>query len=276
MDDQGQWFRLHHLFQSLLQNLLQEQLTPDEIASVRRRASAWCAEHGLLDEAIDYALTSGDPAAAVQMLVRHRYALMNAGHWRQLDRWLKRLPADVVAQSLPLLSVQGYLAMQRTAPWEALAIYQQAVPLLTARSPASEEDQAAMVELAVLKSLQDFAEGHFALVAADTRKTLDQLPARALYIRAVATTHIGVALQFAGEPEQCASTFREALSVPGWPAGAHAVLLNNFCIAQLLQGDLNGILETAGESLRFAEKSRLSELLSEGKVPPGHCSLLAQ
>ena len=62
---------------------------------------------------------------------------MNAGQWRQLDRWLKRLPADVVAQSLPLLSAQGYLAMQRTAPWEALAIYQQAAPLLTAdrRSP---------------------------------------------------------------------------------------------------------------------------------------------
>jgi LuxR family transcriptional regulator, maltose regulon positive regulatory protein len=269
LDDQGEWFRLHHLFQSLLQNLAQEQLTPDEFASVRLRASAWCAEHGLLDEAIDYALTYGDPAAAAQMLVRHRYALMNAGRWRQLDRWLKRLPDDVVAQSLPLLSVQGYLAMQRTAPWEALAICQQAALLLAARSPQSADDQAAMAELAVLKSLQELTEGRFALAADNTRKSLEQLPAQALYIRAVATTHIGVAMQFAGEPEQCASTFRQALSAPGWSAGARAVLLNNFCIAQLMQGDLNGILETAGESLRFAEKSRLSELLSEARCHLG-------
>ena len=159
MDDQGQWFRFHHLFQSLLQNLLREQLTPDEIAGVRLRASVWCAEHGLLDEAIEYALTSGDPAAAVQMVVRHRYALMDAGQWRRLERWLKRLPADVVAQTPLLLSAQGYLAMQRAAPWEALAIYQQAAPLLTTRSPESEDDQAAMAELAVLKSLQDFQQG---------------------------------------------------------------------------------------------------------------------
>ena len=269
LDDQGQWFRFHHLFRSLLQNLLREQLTPDEIGSVRLRASVWCAEHGLLDEAIEYALTSGDPEAAVQTVVRHRYDLMAAGQWRQLERWLQRLPADVVAQSLPLLSVQGYLAMQRTAPWEALAIYQQAAPLLTARFPESEDDQAAMVELAVLKGLQDLQEGHFALAAANTRKSLEQLPARALYIRAVATTHIGVAMQCAGEPEQCASTFREALSAPGWPAGVRAVLLNNFCIAQLMQADLNGILETASESLRFAEKSRLFELLSEARCHLG-------
>ena len=103
----------------------------------------------------------------------------------------------------------------------------------------------------------------------NTRKSLEQLPARALYIRAVATTHIGVAMQFAGEPEQCASTFREALDAPGWPAGARAVLLNNFCIAQLMQGDLNGIRETAGEGLRFAEKSRLSELLSHARYHLG-------
>ena len=262
LDDQGQWFRFHHLFQSLLQNLAQEQLTPDEIAGVRLRASAWCAEHGLLDEAIEYALTSGDPAAAVQMLVRHRYAMMNAGQWRRLERWLKRLPADVVAQTPLLLSAQGYLAMQRAAPWEALAIYQQAAPLLTARSLESEDDRAAMAELAVLKSLQDFQQGQFVLAAANTRKSLEQLPGQAQSIRAVATTRIGIALHLAGEPEQCTSTFREALSAPGWPAGARAVLLNDFCRIQFIRGDLRGVLETAGESLRFAENSRVPELLS--------------
>lgn len=57
---------------------------------MRLRASAWCAEHGLLDEAIEYALRSGDTAAAVQMLVRHRYAMMNAGRCRRQDRGHQR------------------------------------------------------------------------------------------------------------------------------------------------------------------------------------------
>jgi LuxR family transcriptional regulator, maltose regulon positive regulatory protein len=161
-----------------------------------------------------------------------------------------------------LLSAQGYLAMQRAAPWEALAIYQQAAPLLAARSLESEDDRAAMAELAVLESLQDFQQGQYVLAAANTRKSLEQLPRQAQSIRAVATTRIGIALHLAGEPEQCTRTFREALGVPGWPAGARAVLLSGFCRIQFIRGDLRGVLETAGESLRFAENFRVPELLS--------------
>jgi LuxR family maltose regulon positive regulatory protein len=269
LDDQGQWFRFHHLFQGLLQNLSQEQLTPDEIASVRLRASAWCSEHGLLDEAIEYALTSGDSAAAVQTVVRHRHAMMNAGQWRRLDGWLERLPADAVAQSPLLLSTKGFLALQRSDSWEAFALYQQAAHLLAALSPESENYEVAQAELDVLQHLEDFHAGQFARAAANTRRSLELLPPQALYIQSVAISHIGVAIQFAGNPEQCARTFREALSDPGWPPSAEAVLLNNFCIAQFMQGDLNGVLETAGECLRFAGKSRLPELLNMGRYHLG-------
>ena len=113
LDDQGRWFRFHHLFQGLLQNLSQEQLTPDEIAGVHLRASAWCAENGLVDEAIQYALAAKDTPVAVELVVRHRYALMVAEQWRRLERWLSCCRLMRWRKPRSCRTPGPYLAMQR-------------------------------------------------------------------------------------------------------------------------------------------------------------------
>lgn len=50
LDDQ--WYRYHQLFQRLLQSRLHEQQSRGQIAELHRRASAWFASHGLVEEAI--------------------------------------------------------------------------------------------------------------------------------------------------------------------------------------------------------------------------------
>ena len=51
-DEQQGWYRFHHLFQPLLQQRVQEQSSAEEVAVLRRRASAWYAAQGLIEEAI--------------------------------------------------------------------------------------------------------------------------------------------------------------------------------------------------------------------------------
>ena len=60
LDEQGRWFRYHHLFQQLLQSRLKQRFDPDEISALQMRASCWFAENDLIDEAIQYALAAGD------------------------------------------------------------------------------------------------------------------------------------------------------------------------------------------------------------------------
>ena len=265
LDDQGQWFRLHHLFQSLLRHLLEKSVKPDEIAAVRMRASAWCAENGLLDEAVEYALAAGDGAAAVQILLQHRYDLMNAGQWRYLDRWLKRLPAGIVAESPQLLCTEAFLAMQHNDPWAALAFVGRAGLLLASRTADFAGHQIARAELAMLQPLADILQGQFARAIADTRTSLKHLPPDAHYVRAVALSHIGFALQASGETKEAVRTFKEALAAPGWPSSARAVLLNNCCSIQAMQGDLTGVMQTAAECVRYGGKAQLPELMSLGR-----------
>lgn len=267
--DEGPWFRFHHLFQSLLQDVLRDQVTPDEIAALYLRASNWCAENGRLEDAVRYALAANEPAVAGQVLVRHRMALMDTGQWQRLDRLLELLPAATVAQSPLLLSTRGFIALQHGDPWEAIALEQQATRVLATFSSESEDYHVAQAELAVLRSLQDSLMGQFARAAAKARSSLEQLFPQALYIRAVATTLVAVNVQLAGNPEECDRILLEALSDPGWTPGARAVLLTSLCIARFMRGDLNGVLETARDSLRFAQEFRLPELLSMARYHLG-------
>ena len=68
LDERLGWYRFHHLFQGLLQQRLQERLSQEEIALLHRRASAWYAEQGLLEEALEHALEAGDGREAARLV----------------------------------------------------------------------------------------------------------------------------------------------------------------------------------------------------------------
>ena len=97
LDTQGQWYRYHHLFQELLRARLMRQSSADEVAALHVRASAWFAQNGYLEEALQHALAGQDTAAAVRLVAQHRHALMNDEQWLQLNRWLRLFRAETVA-----------------------------------------------------------------------------------------------------------------------------------------------------------------------------------
>ena len=51
LDEHQGWYRFHHLFRPLLQQRLREYISTEELATLHRRASAWYAEQGLIEEA---------------------------------------------------------------------------------------------------------------------------------------------------------------------------------------------------------------------------------
>ena len=269
LDDQGRWFRFHHLFQGLLQDLLQEQLTPGEIADVHLRASAWCAENGLVDEAIRHALAAKNTSVAVELVVRNRYALMAAEQWRRLDRWLQLLPADAAAQSALLSNARAFLAMQRGEEKVLLASQRQAELLLATIPAEAEEHKIVEAELAVLHAVRDYYSGQATRAIANARRGLDLLPPQALHIRAMAMAVIVTSLQMRGDLEQGVRIMREALADPSWPMGLRARLLHFLSEAYMMDGDLSGVLEAGSECLRIAEGLRLLMSVSYGRYNMG-------
>ncbi len=112
LDNEGTWFRYHHLFRYLLQNQLRQVYGEAEMRAMHARASAWFAGQGLLDEAIDYALQAGEPLRAASLVEDHVHEALDREDWRQVERWIGLLPAEVLSRPR-LLVTQAWLAYIR-------------------------------------------------------------------------------------------------------------------------------------------------------------------
>lgn len=94
LDDEGVWFRYHHLFRYLLRNRSKQTLPENEIREIHARAGTWLAARGMTDEAIAHMLLAGDTAAAAGLVEDQVHPSLDREEWRQVERRIALLPAD--------------------------------------------------------------------------------------------------------------------------------------------------------------------------------------
>ncbi|WP_263144060.1 LuxR C-terminal-related transcriptional regulator [Pseudomonas sp. RIT-PI-AD] len=108
LDEQGQWFRYHHLFSDLLRARPAVALAQPQ-ASLHLRACRWFSAQGLLDEAVEYALRAGRPdvaASLVQNLSEEQ--LLAEQNVAMLLRWKRDLPDSLLASTPQLIMLYGW------------------------------------------------------------------------------------------------------------------------------------------------------------------------
>ena len=180
LDDQQEWFRYHHLFRALLNNVLLREWDSEEVAGLHARASAWFVEQGLIDEAVRHALAAGDVQSAMRLVERHRYEQLNTEQWSQLERRLQLLPDDAVAANPVLLSTKALIHDFRGQVAEEFALRDRAEVLLStlpAESPARKEVEG---EIAFMTALEAFFSGDGDRALECAERALSLLPLEAV------------------------------------------------------------------------------------------------
>lgn len=109
LDDEGRWYRYHHLFAEVLQKRL-HQAEPERELEYFRRASEWFEQNGLGAEAIEYALRGHDWPRAVRLIEAGMQAAQLRGEVATLLRWLGALPDDAL-QARPTLCLAHALML---------------------------------------------------------------------------------------------------------------------------------------------------------------------
>ena len=104
LDDEGQWFRYHHLFADLLQSRLRQTLGGSEIAALHTRASRWYEHYGFVIEAVNHALAARDFDDAARLIEDNTHPLMTRGELTTLLHWIEALPDEVI-QHRPLCTL---------------------------------------------------------------------------------------------------------------------------------------------------------------------------
>ncbi len=137
LDNDQEWYRYHHLFQKLLQRRLRAEVSLQQVAEIHRTASAWFAEHGLIDEALHHALAIDDLDLAARLMAAGLRDVLNREDRATLERWLRLLPEEFIKRRPWLLIMEAYTfqyAWQLSAVWKLL---DQAEALINAGSEAA-------------------------------------------------------------------------------------------------------------------------------------------
>ncbi|MCB9421784.1 MAG: hypothetical protein H6667_18430 [Ardenticatenaceae bacterium] len=157
LDDEGRWFRYHHLFADLLQARLSQTLPIDAISRLHTQAAVWYEQNGLTREAIRHALAAQDFEHVASLVEQEARGLMFSGQANALSKWLAALPeASFLAH--PRLRVYRLWLdlMQEKADLSPQAL-QEKETLLRTLPPSPENEQLQMELMAVLWRFLAFA-----------------------------------------------------------------------------------------------------------------------
>lgn len=99
-EDEGEWYRFHQEFRSLL--LLRGFHSPASIRLLHRRAGSWYASHGQVDDALTHYRAAQDHDAAAALIEDALPKVFAAARWHDLERWIEQAPSTIVMQR-PLL-----------------------------------------------------------------------------------------------------------------------------------------------------------------------------
>ena len=109
LDEQGHWFRYHHLFSDLLRANPASQLS-QPLSRLHLRACRWFSAQGRLDEAVEQALRAGQPDVAASLVQNfseeHLLAEQNVA---MLLRWKMDLPDSLLASSPRLIVLYSWV-----------------------------------------------------------------------------------------------------------------------------------------------------------------------
>lgn len=260
LDEQGTWFRYHHLFRQLLRNRFLRQYSPDELAALHGRASAWFAGVDLVDEAIAHGLASGDESGVVRLVEANRHAAMNQERWLRLDHWLHLLPRRLVDAHVELLLLEAWILQTRWRFADLPALLDH-IDALMARTPPPEPAHTHLRgEIDTLRSVVSY----YRVAAEDTyvyaTRALETVPVAYSTVRGWAWIYVIGAHHLKGDFEGAISAFHEALkedrlhgdSFPSRP-------LLGVCLLYWMTADLWGMLEAANHLLGLATERHLPE-----------------
>ena len=267
LDERGEWFRFHHLFQEQLNAWLKDQLTEDEVSGLHSLASTWFAENDLIDEAIQHALLADDISSAMQLVEQHRDEMMNNERWIRLDGWLEKLPPESIKKNPKLLITQAWSGMLFHSQYHQwLNTPDQVTDLLSRVSIASDEKMMISAESNALRTTMLYSTGKVDLAIEYAERVLGTLHPDSKSMYGQTAVILAMAYQAKGNFDQAIKLIQNTIDNCSFSDDLlRAKMLMGLCVVNWLEGKLLRIRQSAIKLLKLAEESRLNESISFGR-----------
>ncbi len=264
LDDQGEWYRYHHLFRELLQRRLGEQRGANGIAALHSRASAWFAQNRQIDEALHHALAAGEPETAVQLIAQHRHTLIDRELWQRLERWLRLFPRPITDESPELLMTEAWTLTWQGHWAQVSATLDQVQDRMSQEPLAPESAKRIAGEISLLQGclVGWMADGPQMLSLAQS--ALEQLPAEWKYARGIALMLMSWAYHLLGEKDRTHESIYRALGERHRGGSYRSRLLTGLCTHYWVDADLPALEQTSKSLVDLGQEFDLRQSLALG------------
>ncbi|MBA2921713.1 helix-turn-helix transcriptional regulator [Pseudomonas sp. P7] len=257
LDEQGHWYRYHHLFSDLLRTRrASSNVLP--AASLHLRACRWFNAQGLIDEAVEQALRAGhlDVAAnLVQNLSEEQLlAEQNVG---MLLRWKMDLPDSLLISTPRLIVLYSWalgLACQLDAAEELSAYLSRFLP-----APSATAQRSMLAQWLALSGIIARGRGDRELTQRYCSEALESLPQRRYGQRLVCLSTLSNLAIADGDLWRARGLNRESLEL--------AQRVGNPLFEALAHYDRARVLQARGEILRALDEVRQGLQRLHGLAP---------
>jgi LuxR family maltose regulon positive regulatory protein len=264
LDDEGQWYRYHHLFGDLLRDL-QTTLQADEATELHRRASRWYAraggERGLFaNEAIEHALTAKDYGMAVGLLERHASDMIMQGYVKAVHGWVQAIPEEWASSSPRTHLALAWMHLLRGAYVEASFYVEQMQAALGGAggaSPPEEEQRSLRAEWLAMQSLVLYMQGKGTESKTAAARALEIAPEQDSRVRGLAYYALATILWLMEEYPGAMEAYQAAIQHGRAAGNLVAEWMSTVSLARMVfeHGQLHLAFEIAAPAIARGERS---------------------
>ncbi len=210
LDDEGRWYRYHHLFADLLTNQLL-RAHPDLPAELHRRASRWYETQAMQVDTIEHAIAAGDYARAISLLEEHTWGLLNQGYTRLIETWMQSIPTDWHTHSLRINLSFAWIHLLRGNFAQIVPYLHQVEAALAALDPIAQETVAIQAECLALQSNLLQVQGKIAESIKNAARALQLADPANLKVLGLAWLGMGGAYRQAAEFDKAMNALQNAI-----------------------------------------------------------------
>lgn len=204
LDDRQEWYRYHHLFADMLEKQLLHNY-PDLPPKIHRQVAIWLDQQGMMDEALEHALASGDNNLALDLLEKHTLETILQGKIASATGWMDRLPQEAL-MTRPRLCLDKAWALSFTTQTEAAIPYLEQAAILSRQKPAIQAE---------ILGLKSYGKGVYGLTQQAVhlaQQALDLSPADEPFLLCVNHLFLASALVRDGKLDNAMQTYHSIRS----------------------------------------------------------------
>jgi LuxR family maltose regulon positive regulatory protein len=206
LDNTRKWYRYHHLFADLLRHRLQ-QVHPERVFDLHRRAAQWFEQNQLMDEAITHTLAAQDfdrAAHLIGQMVRPLYFVRSEP--RTLLNWIDALPPEI-ASAYPQVGIGQAWCLLTFGQLDQATARCNSIMATLGDTPS---DRVWRGEVETVLGVICMLRADIPQLAHHAERALQWLPPEDVLSLGIVQWERGQVYRFAGEPAAAAQAFGEA------------------------------------------------------------------